>query len=204
MGRDYDEEFTAWASARAAQLRRSAFLMCGDWHLADDLAQTTLVKIYAAWTRLRRRDALDAYAQRTLVRALLDDVRRPWRREQHTNDWPEVTSAAMHDHAQATVESLVALDLLATLPPRQRAAIVLRFWHDLSVEQVADILGVSVGTVKSQTHKAMGNLRAALQAPVEPPAQAPVALPTQTSAGLPAQTPAAPPVRTAIREEVSR
>jgi RNA polymerase sigma-70 factor (sigma-E family) len=169
MGRDYDEEFTAWASVRAAHLRRSAFLMCGDWHLAEDLAQTTLVKIYAAWTKLRRRDALDAYAQRTLVRALLDDVRRPWRREQHTDDWPEHQSAAMHDHAQATVESLVALDLLAALPPRQRAAIVLRFWHDLSVEQVAEILGVSVGTVKSQTHKAMGHLRAALEAPVEPP-----------------------------------
>jgi RNA polymerase sigma-70 factor (sigma-E family) len=168
MGRDYDEEFTAWASVRAAHLRRSAFLMCGDWHLAEDLAQTTLVKIYAAWNKLRRRDALDAYAQRTLVRALLDDVRRPWRREQHTDEWADATTAAITDHAQATVESLVALDLLAALPPRQRAAIVLRFWHDLSVEQVAEILGVSVGTVKSQTHKAMGHLRAALEAPLEP------------------------------------
>lgn len=167
MGRGYDEEFTAWASARAVPLRRTAFLLCGDWHLADDLTQTTLVKIYAAWPRLLRKDSLDAYARRTLVRAAVDESRRPWRREHGADTVPEPRSAAeaarWQDPAEHVPGELDAHRLLAGLAPGQRAAMVLRFWEDLPVEQVAEVLGVTPGTVKSQTHKAARSLREHLE-----------------------------------------
>ncbi|GAB2684452.1 SigE family RNA polymerase sigma factor [Thalassiella azotivora] len=176
MSRD-DEEFTAWASARAAALRRTAFLVCADWHLADDLVQTTLVKVHAAWPRLRRRDALDAYARRTLVRVAIDESRRPWRREHSAETVPEPRPAPgggappVEDGVTGRLDALALLDELA---PGQRAVMVLRYWEDLPVEQVAELLDVSVGTVKSQAHKAARTLRQRLATgPGEPVGAAP-------------------------------
>src|SRR3954466_11500868 len=85
-----DEEFVAYYTARAAQLRNTAFLLCGDWHLAEDLTQTTFIKLYRAWSRVERHDVLDQYTRRILLRAFLDERRRPWRRERPQPETPDM------------------------------------------------------------------------------------------------------------------
>jgi DNA-directed RNA polymerase specialized sigma24 family protein len=89
--RGYDEDFAAYYTARAGTLRNTAYLRCGDWHLAQDLTQNAFTKLYRAWPRLQRHDNLDQYARQVLVRAFLDERRRPWRRER---TWP-VTSSGL-------------------------------------------------------------------------------------------------------------
>jgi RNA polymerase sigma-70 factor (sigma-E family) len=143
-------------------LRRSAYLLCGDWHLADDLAQQTLIKMHDAWPRIARRHQPVSYARKTLLRCWLDERRRPWRRsEERGDDVPEpldhdADPARRHEHALARDE---LLDALATVPPRQRAVLVLRFFESLSVEETARALGCSAGTVKSQTARGLTALR---------------------------------------------
>jgi RNA polymerase sigma-70 factor (sigma-E family) len=145
--------FRDYVSARIEQLRRTAFLYCRDWHTADDLVGTTLVKLYQYWDRAQRADNLDAYVHGILTHAWLDERRRPWRRERSVPDLPELT----HPGTPAGDGDLLAL--LADLPPRRRACVVLRFYCDLSVEQTAEILAISPGTVKSQTARAIATLR---------------------------------------------
>jgi RNA polymerase sigma-70 factor (sigma-E family) len=149
-----EDAFRAFALSRRPVLRRTAFLLCGDWHQADDLVQTALVKLYVAWPRVRTSGPPDAYAHRILVRCFLDERRRPWRRESPTD-------IADHD-GPATPPHEDLLDLrsaLARLPRRQRATLLLRFWLDMSVAQTADALECSEGTVKSQTARALSTLR---------------------------------------------
>jgi RNA polymerase sigma-70 factor (sigma-E family) len=152
--------FRAFALSRRPALRRTAYLLCGDWHQADDLVQTTLVKLYVAWPRVRSGDSPDAYVHRILVRCYLDERRRPWRRE---------SPAEIVDNdgtADRPAEDLLDLrSALTRLPPRQRATLLFRFWLDLSVAQTADALGCSEGTVKSQTARALTTLRALLGDP---------------------------------------
>ncbi|WP_155369764.1 SigE family RNA polymerase sigma factor [Catellatospora vulcania] len=157
---DRDGEFTAYCAARSETLRNTAYLLCGDWHLAHDLTQTALIKLYLAWSRVNRHGALDAYARQVLVRVFLDERRRPWRRERGVAD-PAVFDRPAHDPAIA--ERLAVRAALAEVPPRQRAALVLRFWLDLSVDQAAEALRCSPGTVKSQTARGLATLRAALE-----------------------------------------
>jgi RNA polymerase sigma-70 factor (sigma-E family) len=152
-----DDAFRAFALSRRPALRRTAFLLCGDWHQADDLVQTALVKLYVAWPRLREGGAPNAYVQRILMRCYLDERRRPWRRESPVELVDDVEQRA------ASTEDLLDLrSALARLPKRQRATLLLRFWLDLSVAQTADALGCSEGTVKSQTARALTTLRALL------------------------------------------
>ena len=146
--------FRAFAFTRRPSLRRTAFLLCGDWHQADDLVQTALVKLYVAWPRVRSQEQPDAYAHRILVRCFLDERRRPWRRESPVE--------AIDDVGAATRPTDEAIDLraaLAQLPRRQRATLLMRFWLDASVAQTAEALGCSEGTVKSQTARAVNTLR---------------------------------------------
>jgi RNA polymerase sigma-70 factor (sigma-E family) len=133
--------------------RRTAYLYCRDWHTADDLVATTLLKLYQSWSRAQRADNLDAYVHGMLVHAYLDDRRRPWRRELTVPELPDRGRTAPAD----TEADLLAL--LASLPPRRRACLVLRFYCDLSVEQTAEILGITPGTVKSQTARGLDMLR---------------------------------------------
>ena len=162
--RDADDEFVAYYTARGGHLRSTAYLLCGDWHLAEDLVQTTFTKLYRAWPRIEQRDSLDGYARRVLVRAFLDERRRPWRREQATA--PESPALDGVAAPGAAPDDRMALDqALAGLSERHRAVLVLRFWADLSVEQVADLLGCSTGTVKSQTSRALARLRPAVTDP---------------------------------------
>ena len=145
--------FRAFASTRRPMLRRTAYLLCGDWHQADDLVQTTLVKLYGAWRRVQRSEP-DGYARRILLRCFLDERRRPWRRETPGQLPEEPGMVSPYD-----VERLDVHTALASLPPRQRATLVLRFWIDATVTETASILGCSEGTVKSQTARALTHLR---------------------------------------------
>lgn len=152
-----DEEFAEFAEAASPQLRRTAFLLCGNWHTAEDLVQTTLAKVFVSWRKIRRRDAVRAYAARTLVNSYLADKRLKRTAEVVTDRFPE---RPVEPHAPET--RMVVLGALATLPPRARAVVVLRYWEDLSVEQVATVLGCSPGNVKSLAAGALGKLRAVL------------------------------------------
>jgi RNA polymerase sigma-70 factor (sigma-E family) len=152
-GRDEDA-FRAFALSRRPALRRTAFLLCGDWHQADDLVQSALVKLYVAWPRVRTGGPPDAYAHRTLVRCFLDERRRPWRRESSVESVDETAIVVWADDDGVDLGSA-----LARLPRRQRATLLLRFWLDMSVTQTAEALGCSEGTVKSQTARALATLR---------------------------------------------
>jgi RNA polymerase sigma-70 factor (sigma-E family) len=145
--------FRDYVSARMERLRRTAYLYCRDWHTADDLVGTTLVKLYEHWHRAQRAGNLDAYVHGMLAHAWLDERRRPWRRERSVPELPESTAS------RAAGDDADLLALLAELPPRRRACVVLRFYCDLSVEQTAEILGISPGTVKSQTARGLDALR---------------------------------------------
>lgn len=150
-----DAEFTAYVAARRAHLRRTAYLLCGDWHAAEDLVQVALAKLYVAWPRLHRDTSPDGYVRRILVRTHIDETRRPWRRELSGSALPE--TAARPGLPVEEQQSLLAA--LATLPSGQRRAVVLRHWLGLSVEETAADLGCSAGTVKSQTARAVTHLR---------------------------------------------
>lgn len=159
--RSWEEDFAAYYAARGDMLRRTAYLLCGDWHLAEDLTQTAFTNLYRVWNRLDRHDALDQYTRRVLVRAFLDERRRPWRREVATEPENAVLGAGSVEEGGAE-ERLILRTALLRLSKQRRAVLVLRFWADLSVEEVADLLGCPIGTVKSQTARGLADLRAFL------------------------------------------
>ncbi len=155
-----DQEFDAYFRARRDAVRRTAFLLCGDWHRADDHAQAAFVALHRHWRRVRDRGALDAWMRRTLVRSVVDESRRPWRRERFTAE-PAATTA-VEGPADGVATRHVLVDGLRGVPPRQRAVLVLRFLEGLDVAATAEVLGCSEGTVKSQTAHGLAALRTAL------------------------------------------
>jgi RNA polymerase sigma-70 factor (sigma-E family) len=162
-----DEQFSAFVAGRRVWLLRSAFLLtAGDPHLAEDLVQTALARMYVAWPRVRRSDSPDAYARRILVNAYIDEVRRPrWRREQSVAQPPEQADTGTERQPgppPGGPDGDAIRAALAGLPSRMRAVVVLRHWMDLSVTETADLLHCSEGTVKSQTAKAITRLRGLL------------------------------------------
>ena len=140
-----DQEFSAFVAERRIDLLRSACLLtAGDTHLAEDLVQTALARLYVAWPRVRRSGTESAYAWRIVVNAHIDEVRRPrWRRERPVPELPDgpAPPAAFPDG----VDGGAIRAALAVLPPRMRAAVVLRHWMDLSVAETAGLLGCSRG-----------------------------------------------------------
>jgi RNA polymerase sigma-70 factor (sigma-E family) len=160
-----EQEFAEYFAARRDAVRRTAYALCGDWHRADDLAQTAFVALHRRWRKIRDRGALDAYVRKTLVRALIDETRRPWRRERYVEEMPEVASSNSSD-VDAVGDSVATrsalLDGLRRVPPRQRAVLVLRFLEGLDVAAVAEALKCSEGTVKSQTARGLATLREVL------------------------------------------
>ena len=146
-----EQDFRDLYVGRAPALRRTAFLLCGDWHVAEDLVQVTFEKVYASWSRLREPEAV---LRRTLLRCWVDETRRPHRRERPVEELPEL---ATEPPARDSLEHA-----LAAVPPRQRACLVLRFYDDLSVADTARLLGCTEGTVKSQTSRGLEALRAVL------------------------------------------
>ncbi|MEH1169066.1 SigE family RNA polymerase sigma factor [Micromonospora sp. CPCC 205539] len=150
-----DADFVEFAQAASARLVHAAFLMTGDHHLAEDAAQTALVRTYASWSRVRDDDAY-GYARRILVNHLVDGWRRPIR-EYPTEEIPERRREDVADEV-ATRGWLTAI--LGALSPRERAIVVLRYYFDLPEAQVARELAISVGTVKSTSSRALEKLRA--------------------------------------------
>ncbi len=155
-----EREFAEYFRARRDAVRRTAYLLCGDWHRADDHAQAAFVALHRNWRKIRDRAALDAWMRRTLVRAVVDESRRPWRRERSTAEHPDTVGAPARRDAVATRHVLV--DGLRAVPPRQRAVLVLRYLEGLDVAGTAAALGCTEGTVKSQTAHGLAALRATL------------------------------------------
>lgn len=153
----WDAEFETFAVSRSAGLLRSAYLLAGDTATAEDLVQTALTRMYVVWPRLVRRDELDGYARTVVVRTFLDEKRRPWRRERPSSG--SLPEHPVEDIAESTTTRVALLDALRSLPPRQRAVVVLRVWEDMSVDQTAQALDISAGTVKSQLSKSLEALR---------------------------------------------
>jgi RNA polymerase sigma-70 factor (sigma-E family) len=152
-----DAEYVEYVTARLPALHRAAYLLCGgDAALADDIVQTTITRLYQRWRRASRADNLDAYVHRMLVNTFVDEKRQDWSKVRLLpsvhGDAPSRTESTIEDR-----DALVAA--LRTLPTRQRAVLVLRFLLDRPVEEVAEILECSAGTVKSQTSRGLAVLR---------------------------------------------
>jgi RNA polymerase sigma-70 factor (sigma-E family) len=152
-GSGRDAEFTAYARASVGRLRDTAYLMCRDWHLADDLTQTALTKLYLAWPRVSKAEDVDAYVRKVLLRTYLDHRRRRWTGEVVTASLPEAASGESPDLR------LTLVDALALLKPQDRAILVLRYWEDYSVEQVASLLEIREGAVRTRSMRALAKLR---------------------------------------------
>jgi RNA polymerase sigma factor (sigma-70 family) len=132
-----DAGFREFARDKALSLRRTAYLLSGDWHLAEDLVQTALIKLYRVWPKVSRKGPVDNYTRQVLLRCWLDEQRRPWRRRENRDGVvPEQPDAhADLAHGAGIGDSLLLA--LAEVPPKQRAAVVLRYWADLPVSEVA-------------------------------------------------------------------
>jgi RNA polymerase sigma-70 factor (sigma-E family) len=153
-------EFREFVLGRAAPLHRTAFLLCGDWHLADDLVQEALAKAYRHWSRVQRADSPDAYVRRILV----NEVNRHWRRHKGlTTTGPVAEVAAPGDAPNEIVRRDGLLRALLALPARQRATVVLRYLEGLTERETAAVLRCSEGTVKSQTSRALAALKTYLE-----------------------------------------
>jgi len=149
-----DEQFSEYVVQRRTQLRRIAYLLCGDVHKAEDLVQTALMKLYVAWPRVQRAGNVDAYARRILVNSGIDESRRPWRREEAGLDGVEPPVV----HGPHVEDNSALMDALVSLPIGQRRVVVLRHFLGLSVEETAGDLQITPGTVKSQNSRALARL----------------------------------------------
>jgi RNA polymerase sigma-70 factor (sigma-E family) len=154
-----DEQYSAFVAARQVHLRRIAYAICGDWHQADDLLQTALVKLYVAWPRLHQDGREEAYTRQIIVRANIDASRRPWRRERPGLDGHDPVARS----GLPTEERSALFDAVQELPTMQRKVVVLRHWLGLSVEETAAELGIATGTVKSHSSRGIEKLKVALE-----------------------------------------
>jgi RNA polymerase sigma-70 factor (sigma-E family) len=149
-----DSEFSEFADTAVIRLRQTAFLLSRDWHLAQDLTQITLAKVYLKWRRI---DDPHAYAKKILLRAFLDHKRRRSSDELAVGEVPETPAANGQPDLRLTL-----FEALGHLPPRDRAIVVLRYWEDLSVRAVAGLLDLSESNVKIQSMRSLAKLRTLL------------------------------------------
>lgn len=157
MRAEDEQAFREFVTFQMASLRKLAYVTCGDWHAAEDAVANALVKLYPRWRKLERPDL---YAKTMVYRAAIDETRRPWRRERAAGDaMPDVP---LKDPAGATDERLRMRVALDAVPPRQRAAVILRHYLGLSLADTARVLDCDVGTAKSQTSRGLAKLRALL------------------------------------------
>jgi RNA polymerase sigma-70 factor (sigma-E family) len=150
--------FRDFVMARSPALLRTAWLLTGNAHLAEDLLQTALARTWPQWGRLHPDGDPDAYVRRVMVNTSLSWRARRWHGEWATEHLPERAAVDVHDRV---LDRAQLADVLRAVTPRQRAVLVLRFMEDCSEQQTADLLGCSVGTVKSHTSRALASLRAA-------------------------------------------
>lgn len=159
MKADDEQAFREFVTSQMASLRKLAYLTCGDWHAAEDAVANALVKLYPRWSKL---DRPDLYAKTMVYRAAIDETRRPWRRERAASDaMPDVPQ---RDPAGVIDERQRIRAALEAVPPRQRAAVILRHYLGLSLEDTAGVLNCNVGTAKSQTSRGLARLRELLAA----------------------------------------
>lgn len=158
MNEGAGQEFAEFVSTRSGQLIRLAYVLTGDQHAAEDLLQNALVKAAAHWGRIHT--APEAYVRRILYREQVNWLRLRARRRETA--MAEVPEPADRDEVAGVEARLALRDALLALPPRRRAVLVLRYLEDLPESQVAEILGCSVGTVRSQSHRAVAQLRLVL------------------------------------------
>ncbi|ACV81362.1 SigE family RNA polymerase sigma factor [Nakamurella multipartita] len=161
MGPEEEAQFSVYVTARRDRVRRTAYLLCGDWHRADDLTQIAFVKLYGAWSGIRDYGALDGFVRRCLMRAAVDESRRPWRREHTVDDLPD-TPAPTLDLASVVADRQLVRTALDEVPPGQRAMLVLRFFDGLDVAATAAAMECSEGNVKSQTARGLAAMKQAL------------------------------------------
>jgi len=150
-------EFVDYATAVAPRLRGFAYLLCHDWHFAQDLTQTTLAKSYVSWPRVRAAEDPAAYGRHILLRVFLDHRRRRSSSELLIAEMPQSGREEQHDLR------ITLFDALSRLPPRDRAIVVLRYWEDHSVNTTAEMLNLPVATVKKQAVRSLVKLRGLLQ-----------------------------------------
>jgi RNA polymerase sigma-70 factor (sigma-E family) len=163
---DRDADFTAYLQARQGRLLRTAYLLTGDQHQAEDLLQTSLAKLYLAWDRVRDRESVDAYVRRIMVNENNSLWRRGWRRREHPAEVvPD--GSPVHDVYDEGLGAAV-WEIVQTLPRKARAVVVLRYYEQLSEAETAAVLGISVGTVKSQCSRALAALRQRTPAELDP------------------------------------
>jgi RNA polymerase sigma-70 factor (sigma-E family) len=155
-----ERDFRAYVISRRGMLEREAYLLVGDVHLAQDLVQTTLARAYVSWRRIEESEYPDAYVRRILVNANTSRLRRRRVREILTDTTVETRAAYADPPSGADASRLDIIRALMALPQRQRTAVVLRYWADLPEAEVAEAMGCSVGTVRSQSAKALAKLRA--------------------------------------------
>jgi RNA polymerase sigma-70 factor (sigma-E family) len=155
-----EQDFRVFVQEFAESLHRTAYLLCGDWHQADDLVQEALAKAYSNWRKVQRADSPSAYVRRILI----NESRRTWRRNRHSAAQPGVYPAdfAEADMSDKVVDRAELIEALQSLTARQRATVVLRFLEGLSERETAAILRCSLGTVKSQTSRALVKLKSVL------------------------------------------
>ena len=151
-----DEDFSSYMHARQPSLMRTAYLLTGDRHTAEDLVQTAFAKLYLSWDKVNDRGSVDGYVRRILVNEHNSLWRRAWKRRETSTD-------ALPDHPHHDLYNdrtgAELWDLVQTLPKKARAVVVLRYYEELSEAETADALGISVGTVKSQASRALAALR---------------------------------------------
>ncbi len=163
---DRDAEFTAYLHARQPSLLRTAYLLTGDRHQAEDILQTALAKLYLAWDKVNDRNSIDAYVRRIMVNENNSLWRRAWKRREFTTE--QLPEGDPHLDAYDEGLSGALWDVVQTLPPKARAVVVLRYYEQLSEAETADVLGISVGTVKSQSSRALAALRERVPAELHP------------------------------------
>lgn len=154
----HDAAFSDFVAARQTHLRRIAYALCGDWHRADDLLQTALTKLYVAWPRIRHEGGEEAYVRQIMVRANIDESRRPWRRERPSDQLPDTPA----DRGTDVEERSALFAALQALPEQQRKVVVLRHWLGLSVRETATELRINEGTVKSHSSRGLAALEVVL------------------------------------------
>jgi RNA polymerase sigma-70 factor (sigma-E family) len=157
LARRDDDAFTAFAAGSGGRLRRTAYLLCGDWQQAADIVQEALIKVYVAWPRLDKGGGLATYARKAVISVATDMHRRRSSTERPSEISPNIASPTDIESSYADRDTVVKA--LAALPPRQRACVVLRYYEDLSVTETAEALGCSEGNVKSQTSRALTTLQ---------------------------------------------
>lgn len=163
MASQADTEFRDYVASNLDRLCRFAYLVCHDWQRAEDAVLKALSKVYPRWNRIDPANP-NAYVRRAIVNNLNEERRRFWFNREHTRE--ELPDVAQPDHAEGAAAKLAMLESLSRLPRRQRLAVVLRYWEDLSVEQTAQIMNCSPGTVKSQTARGLQTLRGLLGEPI--------------------------------------